>query len=106
MKQGLLKKFLSFSYGSWVGLIIGFLATIISTRILPPEDFGKASIFTIAMSVGMIFITCGTDQSFVRFFYEEKNEKRGALLYNCLKFPFKIALITCLLIIIFCVCQE
>lgn len=101
MKQGLLKKFLSFSYGSWVGLIIGFLATIISTRILPPEDFGKASIFTIAMSVGMIFITCGTDQSFVRFFYEEKNEKRGALLYNCLKFPFKIALITCLLIIIF-----
>ena len=29
MKDNLLKKFISFSYGSWIGLIIGFITTLI-----------------------------------------------------------------------------
>jgi O-antigen/teichoic acid export membrane protein len=101
MKNNLLKKFLSFSYGSWIGLIIGFLGTVIATRILPPEDFGKASMFTLAMSVLMIFVIFGKDQAFIRFYYEENEENRGGLLYNCLKLPFIIAIIVVLLIFIF-----
>lgn len=92
--NNMLKKFISFSYGSGVGLLIGFLTTIITTRILTPEDFGKASMFTLALNVCMIFIIFGTDQSFVRFFYEEQESKRGALLYNCLKTPAIIAVVT------------
>ncbi|WP_226678984.1 lipopolysaccharide biosynthesis protein [Mesobacillus jeotgali] len=101
MKQNLLKKFISFSYGSGIGLIIGFFTTIVTTRILSPEDFGKASMFTLALNVSMIFIVFGTDQSFVRFFYEEKGEKRGGLLYNCLKFPLLLSAITMVIILIF-----
>lgn len=101
MKDNLFKKFLSFSYGSWIGFVIGFLGTIIMTRILLPEDFGKASMFTLTLNAFTIFTIFGTDQAFVRFFYEEREENRGGLLYNCLKLPIVIALIITLLIFIF-----
>lgn len=101
MKSSLLSKFLSFSYGSWVGLAIGFFGTMTATRILAPEDFGKASMFNLAINIFMIFTVFGTDQAFVRFFYEEKEENRGGLLYNCLKTPALIIIITGLLIFLF-----
>lgn len=87
MQNKLLKKFFSFSYGSWIGLFLGVATTMITTRLLSPEVFGKASMFDLFLQVGLIFIVFGTDQSFTRFFYEEEEEKRGALLYNVLKLP-------------------
>lgn len=91
MNNRLLKKFLSFSYGNWIGLIIGLLGTMVTTRILDPEHFGRASMYTLALNVSMLFIMFGTDQSFVRFFYEEKEENRGGLLYNCVITPIIIS---------------
>jgi O-antigen/teichoic acid export membrane protein len=101
MKDNLFKKFLSFSYGSWIGFVIGFLGTMIMTRILLPEDFGKASMFTLTLNASMIFTIFGTDQAFVRFFYEEREENRGGLLYNCLKIPLIISVIVSFFIIMF-----
>ncbi len=101
LKSKLLRKFLSFSYGSWVGLLVGFLGTIITTRLLVPEDFGKASMFTLALQLIMIFIVFGTDQAFVRFFYEEKEEVRSKLLFHALKLPILIALFMLPLLVIF-----
>src|SRR5690625_3747106 len=80
-----LRKFISFSYGSIFGTGIAFITTLITTRILKPEEFGKASMFILFVSLSMILVVFGTDRAFVRFFYEEKEEKRGGLLYNCLK---------------------
>ncbi|PEY45958.1 polysaccharide biosynthesis protein, partial [Bacillus cereus] len=51
MKAGLLKKFLSFSIGSWLSIIIGFISTPIITRILSPEEFGKSSLFMVILNV-------------------------------------------------------
>ncbi|MBS4539287.1 oligosaccharide flippase family protein [Clostridium sp. D2Q-11] len=101
MKDNLLKKFLSFSYGSWIGLVIGFVGTMITTRILSPQDFGKASMFTLVLNISMIFIIFGTDQSFVRFFYEEVEDKRGSLLYNCIKIPLLLTVVVSLVILLF-----
>lgn len=101
MKGNLFKKFLTFSYGSWIGLIIGFVTTLITTRILSPSDFGKSSMFLLTMNICMIFVIFGTDQTFVRFFYEEKEENRGGLLYNSLKISFLMALVISSLIILF-----
>lgn len=91
MKEGLFKKFLSFSFGNWVGLVLGFGMTMVSTRILMPEDFGKASMFTLALNILMVTLIFGTDQSFIRFFYEEEEEKRGALLAKSLRLPMLLA---------------
>ncbi len=93
LKSKLLRKFMSFSYGSWLGMLVGFLGTIITTRLLDPADFGKASMFTLALNLIMIFMMFGTDQAFVRFFYEEKEEARSRLLLHSLKLPMLIALL-------------
>lgn len=101
MRESLFAKFLKFSYGSWVGLLLGLLTTVISTRLLLPEAFGKASMFDLFLQVGLILTIFGTDQSFIRFFYEEKPEKRGALLYNSLKLPVFTTIILLVTILIF-----
>lgn len=101
MKNNLFNKFLTYFYGSGVGLIIGLITTIISTRLLSPEDFGKASMFTLAVNVLMIFIIFGTDQAFVRFFYEEEEYLRGKLLFNSMKLPILLLLIVLLFLFIF-----
>jgi O-antigen/teichoic acid export membrane protein len=101
MRSNLLNKFLSFSYGSWVGLIIGFLGTIVTTRILDPIDFGKASMFTLVLNFVNIVIMLGLDQSFIRFFYEEDKEKRGGLLYNSISIPLILSVISLISIFVF-----
>jgi O-antigen/teichoic acid export membrane protein len=99
VQNNLLRKFLVFSYGSVVSLFVGFLGTMITTRILSPDDFGKASMFTLALNVFMIVISFGTDQAFIRFFYEEEEERRPGLLYTCLKIPLTMSLLGLLLLV-------
>ncbi|SEH43961.1 Membrane protein involved in the export of O-antigen and teichoic acid [Halobacillus karajensis] len=99
MKNNLIRKFFSFSYGSWVGLFIGLITTIVTTRILTPEELGKASMFTLLITVSMIISTFGTDQAFIRFYYEEDESNRGRLLYSSLKIPIIILLILSMIII-------
>lgn len=101
MKNSLFKNFISFSYGNWIGLIIGFLTTMVTTRILRTEDFGKASMFVMTINVIMIFIQFGTDHSFIRFFYEEENAKRTGLLYNCLKIPTMMLVLISVILLLF-----
>lgn len=101
MNNNLIKKFFSFSYGSFLGLIIGFITTMITTRILQPEEFGKVSMFTLAINISMIFAIFGTDQAFVRFFYEEEKSKRGGLLYSCLKPVFYLTFFLLLIFLLF-----
>lgn len=101
LKESLFKKFLKFSYGSWVGLILGLGSTMIITRILPPDALGKASMFNLVLQVGMILTIFGTDQAFVRFFYEEEEFKRGALLYNTLKIPFLTTIVMLIVVLTF-----
>ncbi|MFJ7727902.1 lipopolysaccharide biosynthesis protein [Neobacillus sp. NPDC097160] len=101
MKNNLFKNFLTYFYGSGIGLVIGLFTTVISTRLLSPEDFGKASMFTLAVNVLMIFIIFGTDQAFVRFFYEEVNGLRSKLLFNSMKIPAILLFFVILFLIIF-----
>ena len=99
--KSLLKKFLSFSYGSWIGIIIGIVSTPVITRLLTPEDFGKASMFTLALNILMVFVMFGSDQSFVRFFYEEEEDARGKLLYKCLYIPVILIIVTTVIMALF-----
>ncbi|GAM16240.1 oligosaccharide flippase family protein [Mesobacillus selenatarsenatis] len=97
----LLKKFLSFSYGKWVGLIISFLLTPILTRILDPNQLGIASMFTLALEVLLVISLLGTDQAYVRFYYEENEKKRNLLLRNSLKISLFVYFIVTVLVFIF-----
>ncbi len=92
-KNPLIRKFLSFSIGNWVVLIIGLIATPLITRIISTDNYGKFSMFNLYINIFMIVITCGIDQSFVRFYYEEEEKNRTRLLFDCLKIPFILNLI-------------
>ncbi len=97
----LLKKFLSFSIGGYINVVIGLLTVPITTRLLSPEQYGISSLITTVTS--FIFVMCclGTEQGFVRFFYDETEQNRGKLLYNCLYYPFYVSALVFFLIYIF-----
>ncbi|WP_051059419.1 lipopolysaccharide biosynthesis protein [Bhargavaea cecembensis] len=97
----LLSKFLTYFLGSGLALIVGAITTIISTRIFPPTDFGKFSMFTLAVNLIMILIIFGTDQAFVRFYYEEEEKNRTTLFINTLKMPVILTVFFVFFIIIF-----
>jgi O-antigen/teichoic acid export membrane protein len=96
--KDLFKKFISFSYGGWISLFIGIGSSMITTRILSPDIFGRTTMYTLAINLLMVLIILGTDQAFVRFFYEEEDNNRTQLLYNCLKIPMILFIIIALLI--------
>ncbi|REJ05213.1 lipopolysaccharide biosynthesis protein, partial [Halobacillus trueperi] len=99
--NALVKKFLSFSYGKWIGLIISFLLTPIITRILDPTQLGIASMFTLALELLLVISLLGTDQAYVRFYYEEIEQNRHVLLKKSLKISFFTYSIVTILIIMF-----
>lgn len=88
MKNNLLKKFLSFSIGGYINILIGLFTVPITTRMLSPEQYGISSLVTTVTSLLFVLCCLGLEQGFVRFFYDEEEENRGRLLYNCLYYPF------------------
>ena len=101
LKSNLIKKFLSFSIGGYINIFIGLLTVPITTRLLSPEQYGISSLITTITSFMFVICCLGTEQGFVRFFYDEKEQSRGKLLYNCLYYPFYISTLVFFLIYIF-----
>ncbi|MGC8902161.1 MAG: lipopolysaccharide biosynthesis protein [Fervidobacterium sp.] len=79
-----IKGFLSFSFGTWFKAFISVFTTPIISYIINPEEFGRASMYTMMLNIGILISTLGTDQAFVRFFYEYSEGERKSLLWNCL----------------------
>ena len=99
--NNLIKKFLSFSLGGYINIVIGLLTVPITTRLLSPEQYGVSSLITTVTSFMFVICCLGTEQGFVRFFYDEREQSRGKLLYNCLYYPFYISILVFFLIYIF-----
>lgn len=95
----LLKKFFSFSIGGYIALIIGFFTTPIVTRLLSPEQYGIASLFTLVSNLIILICGLGLDQGFVRFFFEEKNKVK--LLRKCIKYPIILLILVSIILILF-----
>jgi len=79
-----IKSFFQFSMGQWIAALISFITTPITTWLIIPEEFGKASMFTLAFNLLLNVALLGADQSFVRMFYERPEDKRRDLLWDSL----------------------
>ncbi|MGL5049993.1 MAG: lipopolysaccharide biosynthesis protein [Fusobacteriaceae bacterium] len=100
MSNSLLKKFLSFSVGGYIALIIGFFTTPIVTRMLSPEQYGVSSMYLLVVNILMLLAMLGLDQGFVRYFYEEEEVNKGLLLKKCLKIPtIMLVVVSCLILV-------
>lgn len=84
LEKSLFNKFMEYAIGSGLSLIIGLITSPIITRLISPEEYGKSSMFGVVVSVSTIILALGLDQSFVRFYYEEKEEARNKLLMKAL----------------------
>jgi len=61
-----------------------FITTPITTWLIIPEEFGKASMFTLAFNLLLDIALLGADIGFIRMFYEKEEEKRRNLLWEAL----------------------
>lgn len=99
--RNIIKSFFQFSAGPWISAIISFFTTPIITWLIIPEEFGKASMYTVAFSLIMQISLLGTDQSFVRMFYEYEEKKRPTLLWNSLITSFGLSIVISFILLIF-----
>lgn len=71
-KGGAFRGFLTYFYGNFVVLILGFIQTPLLTRILATDEYGKAGMFETAVTVIYIFAVMGLDQAYIRYYYEKR----------------------------------
>lgn len=97
-RQPLLKKFLSFSIGSWVTLLLSLITTPILTRILTPAEFGSMSLILLSVNLIVILSLSGLDQSYMRYYYESQVISKASILRIGIFFSVLMAFILLFLI--------
>ena len=100
-ERNFIKSFFQFSIGQWIAALISFVTTPITTWLIIPEEFGRASMFTLAFNLLLNIALLGADQSFVRMFYEKPEEERRNLLWESLMPSLSVGIIIFIIIGIF-----
>lgn len=80
------ERLLAFSTGPIFSAFLGFVMTPITTWLIVPEEFGKAGMYSMALSLVSLFMYLGMDQAFVREYSAEEDKK--STLWNCFLIPF------------------
>lgn len=93
------KRLFGFSIGPIIAAFLGFIMTPLTTWLIVPEEFGKASMYSMAFSLSSLFIYLGIDQAFIREYSAEKNKIN--LFWNCFLIPFTFSLFVAVLYLIF-----
>lgn len=83
----LLKLFAQYATGSILTLLAGLITTPILTRLISTEEMGKYSMFITMGSLIASILYLGLDQSYVRFYYDEREENRNHFFKVCLGGP-------------------
>lgn len=96
-----LKKFFSFSFGTYVTAIIALFSTPIISHLFSLEEFGKATTFSMIYTILLLIVQLGLNESFVRFFYEVDDNERNVLFHTCFLPGLLATIIACVLILAF-----
>lgn len=97
----LINTFFSFSVGTWLTILVGLVSTPVITRLVSPEELGVFSMFFLVMNVMTLVVMFGTDQSFIRFFYEENPSNRISLLRSSIMLVLLFFIPVCLGMLLF-----
>ncbi|ABV33753.1 lipopolysaccharide biosynthesis protein [Pseudothermotoga lettingae] len=100
-EHNLLKKYISFSLGTWFRALISFFITPITTWLINPEEFGKATMFSTVYSILLLVALLGTPNSFLRFFPQKSEEEKPVLLWSCLIPPVLLSILVSLVVFVF-----
>jgi O-antigen/teichoic acid export membrane protein len=91
LKNGFLKSYFSFSVGIWFSAIISFLSVPITSWLIEPAEYGKATMFSTIYSMILLIVLIGTPNGFMRL-YHSVEEKRK-LLWSSLVVPVFLSVI-------------
>ncbi|MGI6790286.1 lipopolysaccharide biosynthesis protein [Aminivibrio sp.] len=94
-----LKRFFAFLSGPVLATGISFILVPVTTWLVVPSEFGKASLYTLAISFFSLFVYLGIDQAYVREYHE--SDDKQALLSNALFFPLFFALVISIVVSFF-----
>ncbi|MDT9599641.1 lipopolysaccharide biosynthesis protein [Sphingosinicella rhizophila] len=98
----MIRLFLKFSAGSWLAAAISLLTTPIVTALIVPDEFGRASMYILALNLLLQVVMLGLDQSFARRFYSDPSlEHRSRLLWNAMLPPLGLSVLVALAILWF-----
>lgn len=97
--NSIIKKFFGFSIGPILSAIVSFISVPITTYLISPEEFGKASFFTVSISLLLSVIYLGIDQSFAREYFNVKDKR--ILYFNAIVLPFVVTSFISIIILIF-----
>ncbi len=81
--KGAFSGFLSYFYGNFVVLLLGFIQTPLVTRLMSTEEYGRTGMFETAVSCIYIFAIMGMDQAYIRYYYKKGIDRRK-LLRQCI----------------------
>ncbi|BBN98005.1 lipopolysaccharide biosynthesis protein [Sporolactobacillus terrae] len=88
--KSFIKRLLAFSIGPFGAAFIGLMTIPVTTHFVSPEEYGKASMFLLALTMLATFQYLGIDQAYTREFHEVND--REALFLNALLLPLLFAL--------------
>lgn len=94
-----IKRLVGFSLGPIISSLLGFIMIPIITYFIDPIEFGKASMYTTALSLSSLVIYLGTDQAFLREYNSVSNKLK--LMWNCFLPSFLFSLMIGIFILIF-----
>lgn len=98
--SGLLSQLFNFGLGPLIGMGISMLTVPVTTRLVSPEEYGKSSLFTLFQSVFLLAGLLGLDQSYARFYNDEKIDKQK-LLFHVTFFPLCVSVFLIVLLLVF-----
>ena len=100
-KESFLKQIFQLATGAMINLVIGVLTAPIITRLVDPNEYGQLSLFNTYSSIALMVFVLGLDQTFVRYFYIEKEKKyQKKLLSFCIGLPVILAAIGSIVILL------
>lgn len=73
----------AYAASSIVNRAIPFLLLPVLTRYLPPEDFGKAAMFTVAVNLALPFVGLTTDAAIARQYFERERVDFPGYVSSC-----------------------
>lgn len=85
--------------GPIASAVMGLVLIPIITRFISPEEYGKASMFTLAQGLVAMILYMGMDQAYARE-YARNREKRQKLMANAIALPMILSLICGALLIL------
>lgn len=96
-KESFITTLLHIGSGTIISMIISAIGVPIITRLVDPNEYGQLSIFNLYISIAMLVLCLGMDQTLVRYYYKENSiEYKRWILRRC----FSVSLITT------CVCSA